>query len=185
MTNDVLLVADGSAPEATDDTATRHTTAPPELTERQRRIIAFIGDATKEQGYPPSLREIGDAAGLTSTSSVTRQLSLLQKMGLIAYDAGRSRSYRIVADPPAAPAPSIPAPGHAECCPQQIGVSDGEEPIVLRVVLDPPHRQALLDGALVTVQRLPVVDAHTSTFPGRAVFGQVTAVAYPVDSPHP
>ncbi|WP_405595680.1 hypothetical protein [Streptomyces sp. NBC_01092] len=52
-------------------------------------------------------------------------------------------------------------------------------------MLDRAHRQALLDGALLTVQQLPVVDAHTITRPGRALFGQVTDFAYPVDTHHP
>lgn len=185
MTNDDLLVAEGNPLQAVENTASRLTMAPPELTERQRKIITFIGGATRERGYPPSLREIGDAAGLASTSSVTHQLDRLQTMGLIAYDAGRPRSYRIVAEVPAAPAPSHPTPRHTECCHQHGGAIYGEEPIVLRVVLDRAHRQALLDGALLTVQQLPVVDAHTITFPGRALFGQVTDFAYPVDTPHP
>lgn len=51
------------------------------LTERQRRILDVISDAVVLRGYPPSIREIGDAVGLNSTSSVAYQLKELEKKG--------------------------------------------------------------------------------------------------------
>src|SRR6266540_2055533 len=57
-----------------------------ELTTRQRRILEFIRDAVNERGYPPSIREICDEVGLTSTSSVHSQLQTLEKKGFIRSD---------------------------------------------------------------------------------------------------
>jgi repressor LexA len=52
-----------------------------DLTPRQRRIIEVIEDSVRCSGYAPTMREIGDAVGLASTSSVAHQLSQLQKKG--------------------------------------------------------------------------------------------------------
>lgn len=62
------------------------------LSPRQRRIIQVITDSTERDGYPPTVREIGDAAGLASTSSVSRQLSVLEKKGYLSRDTGRPRT---------------------------------------------------------------------------------------------
>src|SRR4051794_22730890 len=53
------------------------------LTQRQRRILEVIREAVDKQGYPPSVREIGQAVGLTSTSSVAHQLTTLERKGYI------------------------------------------------------------------------------------------------------
>jgi len=58
------------------------------LTWRQRKIMQVIRDSVQRRGYPPSMREIGEAVGLTSTSSVSRQLSMLQRKGYLRRDAG-------------------------------------------------------------------------------------------------
>ena len=52
------------------------------LTERQRTILNVIRASVTTRGYPPSIREIGDAVGLTSTSSVAHQLRTLERKGL-------------------------------------------------------------------------------------------------------
>jgi len=76
-----------------------------DLTERQRRIMQVIEESVRSHGYPPTLREIGDATGLASTSSVSHQLISLQKKGYVSRGAGRPRSavVRPVADPEPAP----------------------------------------------------------------------------------
>jgi repressor LexA len=76
-----------------------------DLTERQRRIMQVIEESVRRHGYPPTLREIGDATGLASTSSVSHQLISLQKKGYVRRGAGRPRSavVRPVADPEPAP----------------------------------------------------------------------------------
>ena len=58
------------------------------LTWRQRKVLQVIKDSVQRRGYPPSMREIGEAVGLTSTSSVSYQLSTLQSKGYLRRDAG-------------------------------------------------------------------------------------------------
>lgn len=67
------------------------------LTPRQRDILAVIRSAIEERGYPPSVREIGEAVGLTSPSSVAHQLGVLERKGLLRRDANRPRAL-VVAD---------------------------------------------------------------------------------------
>lgn len=62
------------------------------LTARQRKILEFIGATTADRGYPPSVREIGDAVGLSSSSSVSHQLGQLVAKGFINRDATRARA---------------------------------------------------------------------------------------------
>lgn len=62
------------------------------LTARQRKILDFIATTTSERGYPPSVREIGDAVGLSSSSSVQHQLGQLVTKGFINRDATRARA---------------------------------------------------------------------------------------------
>ena len=62
------------------------------LTARQRRVLETIRDAVERRGYPPSMREIGEAVGLTSTSSVSHQLAMLQKKGFLRRDPSRPRA---------------------------------------------------------------------------------------------
>src|SRR5580698_10091670 len=62
------------------------------LTWRQRKVLQVIRDSVQERGYPPSMREIGEAVGLASTSSVSYQLSTLQRMGYLHRDVGRPRT---------------------------------------------------------------------------------------------
>ena len=62
------------------------------LSDRQRRILQVIQDAVVLRGYPPSIREIGDAAGLQSTSSVAYQLKELEKKGFLRRDPNKPRA---------------------------------------------------------------------------------------------
>jgi repressor LexA len=87
------------------------------LTPRQRRILEVIRDSVERRGYPPSVREIGEAVGLTSPSSVSYQLSSLQKKGLLRRDPNRPRAVDVrspadleVAEPPEAVAPVEESP---------------------------------------------------------------------------
>ena len=65
------------------------------LTWRQRKVLQVIRDSVQRRGYPPSMREIGEAVGLTSTSSVSYQLSTLQSKGYLRRDAGRPRTVEV------------------------------------------------------------------------------------------
>ncbi|MFQ6397341.1 transcriptional repressor LexA [Nocardia sp. KC 131] len=63
-----------------------------DLTVRQRKVLEVIRSSVSERGYPPSIREIGDAVGLTSTSSVAHQLRTLERKGFLRRDPNRPRA---------------------------------------------------------------------------------------------
>ena len=65
------------------------------LTWRQRKVLQVIRESVQRRGYPPSMREIGEAVGLTSTSSVSYQLQTLQNKGYLRRDAGRPRTVEV------------------------------------------------------------------------------------------
>ena len=75
------------------------------LTWRQRKVLQVIRDSVQKRGYTPSMREIGEAVGLTSTSSVSYQLSTLQRKGYLHRDVGRPRTVevRLPGHPPVRP----------------------------------------------------------------------------------
>ncbi|MBA2446140.1 MAG: transcriptional repressor LexA [Nocardioidaceae bacterium] len=66
------------------------------LTPRQRRVLAYIGDSVESRGYPPSMREIGVAVGLTSSSSVAHQLRVLERKGFLRRDPNRPRAVEVL-----------------------------------------------------------------------------------------
>ena len=80
----------------------------PALTARQRKIVRFISDWVQERGYSPSMREIGRAVGLTSTSSVEHQLAALEAKGYLRRAAGcpRTVEVRLPGQPRVSPAPA-------------------------------------------------------------------------------
>ena len=65
------------------------------LTLRQRRILEVIADMIEKRGYPPSIREVGEAAGLASPSSVAHQMRALEAKGLIRRDPNRPRAMEV------------------------------------------------------------------------------------------
>ncbi len=67
--------------------------------DNQAKILAFIKSEIQEKGYPPSVREICDAVGLKSTSTVHGHLQRLQKKGLIHRDAMKPRAMEVLGDP--------------------------------------------------------------------------------------
>jgi repressor LexA len=62
------------------------------MTARQRRILDFIAETVQRRGYPPTVREIGEAVGLTSSSSVHAQLANLERRGLLRKDPTKPRA---------------------------------------------------------------------------------------------
>ncbi|MGH9181674.1 MAG: transcriptional repressor LexA [Acidimicrobiales bacterium] len=68
-------------------------------TERQRGILDFIESETRTRGYPPSVREIGQAVGLTSTSTVHAHLATLQRLGYLRRDPTKPRAIEVRYDP--------------------------------------------------------------------------------------
>jgi repressor LexA len=65
------------------------------LTARQHKVLEFLRDEIEKRGYPPSMREIGEAVGLTSTSSVAHQLATLEKKGFLRRDPNRPRAVEV------------------------------------------------------------------------------------------
>ena len=69
------------------------------LTEKKRQILDFIEQCQRERGYPPSVREIGEAVGLTSPSTVHNHLASLQRMGYLRRDPTKPRAIEVRFDP--------------------------------------------------------------------------------------
>src|SRR3954447_11607256 len=65
------------------------------LTARQTRILEHLRDFMERRGYPPSMREIGEAVGLTSSSSVAHQLKVLEEKGYVRRDPNRPRALEV------------------------------------------------------------------------------------------
>jgi len=65
------------------------------LTARQQRILEHLRDFMERRGYPPSMREIGEAVGLTSSSSVAHQLKVLEEKGFVRRDPNRPRALEV------------------------------------------------------------------------------------------
>jgi repressor LexA len=136
------------------------------LTPRRRQIVEVIDDSVRRNGYAPSMREIGEAVGLASTSSVSYQLSVLEQEGYLSREAGRPRTAALHA-PASEPAlAQVPLVGQVAAgvpiladqnvedvfpLPRQL-VGDGEL-IMLRVVGDSMIDAAITDGDWVVVRR--------------------------------
>ncbi len=71
----------------------------PLITPRQRQILECIERAMRERGYPPSVREIGEAVGLASPSTVHSHLSTLQRLGYLRRDPTKPRAIEVRFDP--------------------------------------------------------------------------------------
>jgi len=69
------------------------------LSKRQRQVLECIETTMRQRGYPPSVREIGEAVGLTSPSSVHAHLSTLQKLGYLHRDPTKPRAIQVRFDP--------------------------------------------------------------------------------------
>jgi repressor LexA len=148
------------------------------LTARQRRILEVIGNWVERYGYPPSVREIGEAVGLTSTSSVAHQLRALQRKGYLRRDPNRPRAVGVMppdaeAEPDAVaaarPQPTyVPVLGRIAAggpilaeqavedvfpLPREI-VGEGSL-FLLRVVGDSMIEAAITDGDWVVVRQQP------------------------------
>ncbi len=148
-----------------------------DLTERQRTILAMIHDHVSAHGYPPSVREIGDAVGLRSPSSVHAQLETLEAKGYLRRDATKPRALELGRDPdtslelrPAA-ARNVPLVGEIAAggpilaeervdavyaLPKEL-VGDGAL-FMLRVRGESMIEAGILDGDLVVVREQPSVE---------------------------
>jgi repressor LexA len=154
------------------------------LTPRQRLVLETIRRCVAERGYPPSMREIGEAVGLTSPSSVKHQLTMLERKGYVRRDPNRPRAIEVVgtdvtgaglAEPvegAGMPTPAfVPVVGRiaaggpilAEQAVEEVFplprrlVGDGEL-FLLRVAGDSMIDVAICDGDWVVVRRQPVAE---------------------------
>ncbi len=121
------------------------------LTQRQRRVLEVIRDSIERRGYPPSVREIGEAVGLSSASSVAHQLSVLQKKGWLRRDPNRPRALdvRLRDDSPHAAPSGADLPG----VPEDVDVpAPTYVPLVGRIAAGGP---VLAEQALEDVFPLP------------------------------
>jgi repressor LexA len=80
------------------------------LSEKQLAILEVIQRSVSSRGYPPSMREIGDAVGLASLSSVTHQLNQLELAGYLRRDPNRPRALEVLIDIPVADDPNASTP---------------------------------------------------------------------------
>lgn len=85
------------------------------LTVRQRKVLEVIRNSVDRRGYPPSIREIGEAVGLVSPSSVAHQLASLERKGYLRRDPNRPRAIEILSpDAPGAPGYRSAPVSHAD-----------------------------------------------------------------------
>jgi repressor LexA len=132
-----------------------------ELTPRRRKIVEVIDDSVRRNGYPPSMREIGEAVGLASTSSVAYQLSVLEKAGYLSRGARRPRT--AILRTPAALAVGL-ATGPAVAPVPRVGRIAAGGPILAEEVIEeviPLPRQLVGEGELIilTVVGDSMIDA--------------------------
>jgi repressor LexA len=86
------------------------------LTPRQQRVLAVIKDSIERRGYPPSMREIGERVGLTSSSSVAHQLRMLEEKGYLKRDPHRPRALQVF-DPHDPAAAAVDETGSGDAAP--------------------------------------------------------------------
>ena len=174
-------MADDLADAASAPSTRRRTT----LSDKQRAILGVIQASVAQRGYPPSMREIGDAVGLSSMSSVSHQLGQLELSGYLRRDPNRPRALEVLIDlestaSPSSDAPAGPAVGDAAMVPlvgriaagipitadQQVEevfplprqlVGKGEL-FMLKVVGESMIDAAICDGDWVVVRQQPSAD---------------------------
>jgi repressor LexA len=142
-----------------------------EITPRQQRILEFIRQTVEDRGYPPTVREIGEAVGLTSSSSVHAQLANLQRKGRLRKDATKPRAIEVAGPRPSREAVMVPLIGriaagapvladeHVEeylPIPRDVG-ADGEL-FALRVAGDSMVEAGIFDGDTVVIRRQDVAE---------------------------
>ena len=150
------------------------------LTPRQRKVLEVIRDAVDRRGYPPSVREIGESVGLTSSSSVAHQLKTLETKGFLRRDPNRPRAVEVLLpgiETESGPLTSHPTPAYvpvvgriaaggpvlAEEAVEEIFplprelVGEGTL-FLLRVTGESMINAAICDGDWVVVRQQPVAD---------------------------
>lgn len=164
-----------SLPEAS---GTPPQTADP-LSPRRTQILAFIRDEMGRRGYAPSLREIGQAVGLKSTSSVEHHVKKLEEAGLLKRDPHIPRTYQVVTGVELPAVASDPQRSMCSVLVPHDGTGEPGKVFVLQVILGPAVGNALRNGALLTVGPRPDADAPEQT-DNATILGQVVAVTHPL-----
>jgi repressor LexA len=136
-----------------------------DITARQQRILDFIAETVRERGYPPTVREIGEAVGLTSSSSVHAQLANLERMGLLHKDPTKPRAMSLSTEESKATGTVVPLIGRiaagtpvmaAEQIEDYISVptdfARSGEHFALRVTGDSMIGAGILDGDMVVIR---------------------------------
>lgn len=143
-----------------------------ELSERQRAILEFIQAELMRKGYPPSVREIGEAVGLSSSSTVHAHLSQLEKAGYIRRDPTKPRAIEVLLSGDgrdsirnivrlpilgrvAAGQPLLADENIEEYFPLPRDFGPIDEAFMLRVRGESMIGAGIYDGDLVVVQRTP------------------------------
>ncbi len=135
-----------------------------DITSRQQRILDVIAETVRDRGYPPTVREIGEAVGLTSSSSVHAQLANLERKGLLHKDPTKPRA--VTLDGPRADGTTVPLVGRIAAGAPTLAtehVEDyltvpadftrgGGEHFALRVTGDSMIGAGILDGDVVVVR---------------------------------
>jgi repressor LexA len=143
-----------------------------ELTGRQREIWSFLGDYVDRHGYPPTVREIGEAVGLASPSTVHAHLANLERAGLLRRDPTKPRALELVGrgkgaakdvQTVAAELPKLPLLGQIAAGGPLLAEENVEGEIavpenlrgdfLLRVKGDSMIEAGILDGDVVVVRR--------------------------------
>ena len=138
-----------------------------ELTGRQREIWSFLVDYVDRHGYPPTVREIGEAVGLASPSTVHAHLANLERAGLLRRDPTKPRALELVgrekAPAAAVELPKLPLLGQVAAGAPLLADENVEDEIavpetlrgdfLLRVKGDSMIEAGILDGDIVVVQR--------------------------------
>ena len=141
----------------------------PVLTDRQRQIFDFLASYVDDHGYPPTVREIGEAVGLASPSTVHAHLANLERAGLLKRDPTKPRAIELRREPKALPVSDVhrlPLVGEVaaggpllaeENIEEYLAVpeplSRGGEEFLLRVKGDSMVNAGILDGDFVVVHR--------------------------------
>ena len=106
------------------------------LTKMQQKIYDYIAETTRQQGYPPSVREIGEAVGLRSPSTVHFHLKHMEEMGVLTKGAGKGRALTLT--PLEGAAPAVPAAPASHPAPAEPEMPVGRVPIVGTVAAGAP-----------------------------------------------
>ncbi len=140
----------------------------PQLSNMQQKIYDYIATCIREQGYPPSVREIGEAVGLRSPSTVHFHLKHLEEAGVITKGAGKGRAITLTEPPPSED--QVPIVGNVaagspilaeECIEDYLTFDTGGrsgEYFALRVRGESMLNAGILPGDLVVVRRQPTAN---------------------------